>query len=75
MILVFFARTDSPSVQNIKSLLLTQESQIENKIVNDVFLSTVNVTTQNRGNQSLEKENEVTNRGSQNNFQYTNNNS
>lgn len=52
------------------SLFLTQESQIENKVANDVSLPMVNVTTQ-----SLEKEGEVINRGNQNNFQYTNSNS
>ncbi|TYJ95829.1 putative copia-like retrotransposon Hopscotch polyprotein [Cucumis melo var. makuwa] len=59
MILVISARTDSPSVQDIMSLLLTQESQIESKITSDVSLPTVNVTKQNRDIQSLEKECEM----------------
>ena len=75
MISVISARTNSPFVQNIMSLLLTQESHIESKITSDVSLPTVNVTTQNRDIQSLEKKGEVTHKGSPNNLQYTSNNS
>ncbi|KAA0046195.1 putative Ty1-copia-like retrotransposon [Cucumis melo var. makuwa] len=75
IISIISARTDSPSVQDNMSLLLTQESQIESKITSEVSLPTVNMTTHTRDISSLEKESEVTHRGGSNNLCYTTTNS
>ncbi|TYK10642.1 Retrovirus-related Pol polyprotein from transposon TNT 1-94 [Cucumis melo var. makuwa] len=46
MISVISARTDSPSVQEVMSLLLTQESQNESKLISETALPSVNIVTQ-----------------------------
>ncbi|KAA0053143.1 keratin, type II cytoskeletal 1-like [Cucumis melo var. makuwa] len=63
MISIISARTDSPSIQEVMSLLLTQESQNESKLISETALPYVKIVTQ-----TTEKGAESYIRNSQNNY-------